>query len=156
MIQRIQTVFLLFVIVVQIVLFFTPLAIFISDLSYYKLFLTEMKNMTPDSSMDMSRMIAMPLAIMNSVIIIIAGITILKFKNRVLQLRLNRFNILLIVILVVGILFGYPQWMMDNAGSVVTYEYGAYLPLISIVFLFLANIYTGKDEKLVRSADRLR
>ncbi len=156
MIQRIQTVFLLFVIVVQIVLFFTPLAIFISDLSYYKLFLTEMKNMTPDSSMDMSRMIAMPLTIMNSVIIIIAGITIFKFKNRVLQLRLNRFNILLIVILVVGILFGYPQWMMDNAGSVVTYEYGAYLPLISIVFLFLANIYTGKDEKLVRSADRLR
>ena len=156
MIQRIQSVFLIFVIIVQIVLFFTPLAVFISDMSYYKLFLTEMKNMTPDSNMDMSRLIAMPLAIMNAVIIIIAGITIFKFKNRVLQLRLNRFNILLIIILVVGILFGYPQWMLQQAGSIVTYEYGAYLPLISIVFLFLANIYTGKDEKLIRSADRLR
>ncbi len=155
MIQRIQSVFLLLVIIVQIVLFFTPLAVFISDLSYYKLFLTEMKNMTPDSNMDMSRMIAMPLAIMNTVIIIIAVITILKFKNRVLQMRLNRFNILLIIILIVGILFGYPQWML-KIGSVVTYDYGAYLPLISIVFLFLANIFIGKDEKLVRSADRLR
>ncbi len=156
MIQRIQTVFLLFVIVVQIVLFFTPLAIFISDLSYYKLYLTEMKNMTPDSSMDMSRMIAMPLAIMNSVIIVLIGITIFKFKNRVLQMRLNRFNILLIIILVVGILFGYPQWMLDQAGSVVTYDFGAYLPLVSIVSLFLANIFIQKDEKLIRSADRLR
>ena len=156
MIQRIQSVFLIFVIIVQIVMFFSPLAVFISDMSYYKLFLTEMKNMTPDSNMDMSRLIAMPLAIMNAVIIIIAGITIFKFKNRVLQLRLNRFNILLIIILVVGILFGYPQWMLQQAGSIVTYEYGAYLPLISIVFLFLANIYTGKDEKLIRSADRLR
>ncbi len=156
MIQRIQTVFLLFVIVVQIVLFFTPLAIFISDLSYYKLYLTEMKNMTPDSSMDMSRMIAMPLSIMNSVIIVLIGITIFKFKNRVLQMRLNRFNILLIIILVVGILFGYPQWMLDQAGSVVTYDFGAYLPLVSIVSLFLANIFIQKDEKLIRSADRLR
>ena len=156
MIQRIQTVFLLLVIVVQIVLFFTPLAIFISDLSYYKLYLTEMKNMIPDSNMDMSRMIAMPLTIMNSVIIILTGITIFKFKNRVLQMRLNRFNILLVIILVVGILFGYPQWMLDQAGSVVTYDFGAYLPLVSIVFLFLANIFTQKDEKLIRSADRLR
>ncbi len=156
MIQRIQTVFLILVIIVQIVLFFTPLAVFISDLSYYKLFLTNMKNMTPDSSLDMSFLIALPLAIMNSVIIIIAGITIFKFKNRILQIRLNRFNILLIAILVVGILFGYPQWMLNRAGADVTYEYGAYLPLISIVFLFIANIYIGKDEKLVRSADRLR
>ncbi len=156
MIQRIQTVFLLLVIIVQAALFFTPLAIFISDMSYYKLFLTEMKNMTPDTNMDMSRMIAMPLTIMNSVIIIIAGLSIFKFKNRVLQMRLNRFNILLIIILVVGILFGYPQWMVNKAGAVVTYDYGAYLPLISIIFLFLANIYINKDEKLVRSADRLR
>ena len=156
MIQRVQSVFLIFVIIVQIILFFTPLAVFISDTSYYQLFLTQMKNMTPNSNMDMSRMIAMPLSIMNVVIIILAAITIFKFKNRVLQMRLNRFNILLIIILVVGILFGYPQWMLQQAGSIVTYEYGTYLPLISIIFLFLANIYIHKDEKIVRSADRLR
>jgi len=147
---------MIIVIIVQIVLFFTPLATFISEMSYYTLYLTNMKNMIPNSAMDMSIMIVMPLTIMNSVIIILTGITIFKFKNRILQIKLNRFNILLIVMLVVGILFGYPQWMLSQTDADVTYNYSACLPLISIVFLFLANTYIGKDEKLVRSADRLR
>jgi len=35
-------------------------------------------------------------------------------------------------------------------------EPGIYLPIVSVVFLVLANRFIMKDEKLIRSADRLR
>ena len=37
-----------------------------------------------------------------------------------------------------------------------TYGVGLLLPALSIVFLFLANKAIRKDDKLIRSADRLR
>jgi hypothetical protein len=37
-----------------------------------------------------------------------------------------------------------------------TYGVGLILPLLSIVCLFLANKAIRKDDKLIRSADRLR
>jgi hypothetical protein len=36
------------------------------------------------------------------------------------------------------------------------WNYGLILPLFSFIFLILANRFIKKDEKLVRSADRLR
>jgi hypothetical protein len=38
----------------------------------------------------------------------------------------------------------------------INFKAGAYLPLIQIVFVFLAQRAIGKDEELVKSADRLR
>lgn len=37
-----------------------------------------------------------------------------------------------------------------------TYGWGLALPLIGVLFIFLANRAIRKDEALVRSADRLR
>lgn len=41
-------------------------------------------------------------------------------------------------------------------GTEVTVEYGYLAPILSIIFLLLALRFIKKDEKLVRSADRLR
>jgi len=35
-------------------------------------------------------------------------------------------------------------------------EPGIYLSIVSVIFLILANRFIRKDEKLIRSADRLR
>jgi hypothetical protein len=43
-----------------------------------------------------------------------------------------------------------------NLGKEVSYKEGAYLPLIQIILVFLAQRSIKKDEELVRSADRLR
>jgi hypothetical protein len=45
---------------------------------------------------------------------------------------------------------------MKTSEAVSEFEIGAYIPIINLLFLFLANRSILKDEKLVRSVDRLR
>ncbi|GLB50584.1 hypothetical protein Y10_29520 [Neptunitalea sp. Y10] len=79
---------------------------------------------------------------------------IVSFKNRKNQFVINRLNMILNLILL-G-LFVY--WSLTISGEVETSEkgIGMLLPIISIVFLVLANRAIKKDEDLVKSVDRLR
>ena len=95
------------------------------------------------------------LAVLQLVIATIAIVTMLKYRNRNLQIRLNYLNIFLNVLLVGGI-FYYSTLLEGMIHVVPQYNAGGLFPLISIVLLFLANNFIQKDEKLVRSADRLR
>ncbi len=85
---------------------------------------------------------------------LISFITIFLFKNRKLQFVLGRLNILLNLILL-G-LFVY--WSLNISGESQISEkgIGMLIPIISIVFLVLANKAIKKDEDLVKSVDRLR
>ena len=74
--------------------------------------------------------------------------TIIFFKNRSRQILLSSFSRLLITISLVILLF-----QIDNGFSV---DYGVYLMSIPYLSLFLATYFIKKDEKLVRSADRIR
>ncbi|MFC5044257.1 DUF4293 domain-containing protein [Aquimarina hainanensis] len=89
-----------------------------------------------------------------SVIALIAVIAIFMFKNRKLQFVLGRINILLNFILL-G-LFVY--WSLNVSGETVVSEkgIGMLIPIISIVLLVIANKAIKKDEHLVKSVDRLR
>ncbi len=81
-------------------------------------------------------------------------ITIFLFKNRKLQFVLGRLNIILNFILL-----GFLVYLFLNLpGGVETPKkgIGMFLPIISIVFLVLANKAIKKDEDLVKSVDRLR
>jgi transcription termination factor Rho len=80
--------------------------------------------------------------------------TIFLFKNRQQQLMLNVFNMLLNLILL-GV-FVYRTLMMSGETAVSEKGIGMLLPVISIVLLVLANRAIRKDERLVKSADRLR
>ena len=84
----------------------------------------------------------------------ISLLTIFLFKNRKLQFMLGRLNILLNLILL-G-LFVY--WSLNISGEAYVSEkgIGMLIPVISIVFLVLANKAVKKDEDLVKSVDRLR
>ena len=84
----------------------------------------------------------------------ISLITIFLFKNRKLQFVLGRLNIILNLILL-G-LFVY--WSLNVSGESEISEkgIGMLIPIISIVFLVLANKAIKKDEDLVKSVDRLR
>ncbi|SDL45180.1 protein of unknown function [Salinimicrobium catena] len=85
---------------------------------------------------------------------LISFITIFLFKNRKLQFVLGRLNIILNLILL-G-LFVY--WSLNISGESQISEkgIGMLIPIISIVFLVLANKAIKKDEDLVKSVDRLR
>jgi hypothetical protein len=81
-------------------------------------------------------------------------ISVFMFRNRKLQFVLGRLNIILNFFLL-G-LFVY--WLLNVPGEKDISEkgIGMLLPVISIVFLVLANKAIKKDEDLVKSVDRLR
>ena len=86
--------------------------------------------------------------------IVLAIISILSFKKRQLQFVINRINIILNFVLL-GV-FVYRSLMLSGETLVSEKGIGVLLPIISIVFLVLANKAIKRDEDLVKSVDRLR
>jgi hypothetical protein len=81
-------------------------------------------------------------------------ISILSFKNRKSQFIMGRINIILNFILL-GI-FVYQSLNLSGEINVSEKGIGILLPIFSIVCLALANKAIKKDEDLVKSVDRLR
>lgn len=104
-----------------------------------------------------------PLAVLLIIAVVLPLLTIFLFKNRKLQ---NRLCILEIVLLLViqGLLFYYAMVKgvelikMFPEATVESKQWLAMMliPLVSILFTWLAKRGIMKDEKLVRSMDRLR
>ena len=85
---------------------------------------------------------------------VVALYTIFKYKRRNIQQLLNWLNIVINFTLL-GI---FVYRMLNSPGESFISEkgVGVFVPVLSIVFLFLANKAIRRDEKLVKSADRLR
>lgn len=86
--------------------------------------------------------------------VLISLISIFKFKKRIQQFVLNRVCILLNFVLL-GV-FVYRSLTVPGETLVSEKGIGVLLPIISIVFLVLANKAIKRDEDLVKSVDRLR
>ena len=81
-------------------------------------------------------------------------VAIFRYKNRKSQFMLGRLNIILNFFLL-GF-FVYQSLNISGETAVSEKGIGMLLPIISIVFLVLANKAIKKDEDLVKSVDRLR
>ncbi|MBG43398.1 MAG: hypothetical protein CL530_05455 [Aequorivita sp.] len=86
--------------------------------------------------------------------IALAIISILSFKKRQTQFVLNRLNIISNFVLL-GV-FVYRLLTLSGETIVSEKGIGVLFPIISIVFLVLANKAIKRDEDLVKSVDRLR
>lgn len=158
MIQRIQSVYLFLAAITLIVLYFLPVATYFSELSYSKLYITHLASLTPGVDPVIKNSTIMPLAIFNGIIIAITFMSVFLYKKRILQSRMVKLCIFMSVILVALIFFVYSPLVAKHTGSEADFSdgYGVYFILISLVMLVLANRSIMKDERLVRSADRLR
>ena len=85
---------------------------------------------------------------------ILSFLSIFMFKNRSRQIGLNRFNIVINFYLL-GIIVYY-LLMLPGESQISEKGIGIFIPIIVIVLLALANKSIIKDEKLVKSVDRLR
>ncbi|RNL82793.1 DUF4293 family protein [Sinomicrobium pectinilyticum] len=88
------------------------------------------------------------------VIASLALISVLMFRNRKNQFVLNRLNMILNLILL-GV-FAYRSLNLSGESNISEKGIGIFIPVVSIVFLVLANKAIKKDEDLVKSVDRLR
>ncbi len=137
MIQRIQTIYLTFALVTTGVLpFLFPLWTMSDGQEHYF-----MENQTYVVLFGLSTCLSL--------------LSILFFKNRQNQFVIGRLNIILNLILL-G-LFVYRSLSLSGEAITVSEKgIGMFLPIISIIFLVLANKAIKKDEDLVKSVDRLR
>lgn len=80
-------------------------------------------------------------------------VVIFLYSNRKLQMNLIK-GVLFLIGVAVG--FGVSNLFSDQAADLAQPSVGAALPLLALIFAFLALRNINKDEKLVRSVDRLR
>ncbi|MDQ0108038.1 protein of unknown function [Chitinophaga terrae (ex Kim and Jung 2007)] len=95
------------------------------------------------------------------IIILLSVVTIFLFKKRKLQFRLTIFNILFAIAAL-----AYQYVVVQNTANklsqggttIVSASYlpASFLPIVVIILLFLAARGIYKDEKLIKSLDRLR
>lgn len=89
-----------------------------------------------------------------SVLILLNTLSIFSFKNRKRQILLNQTSIGINALLI-GLL---AYWLLSLPGGISVPEKGIepLFPAIAILFLGLANSSIRRDERLVKSVDRLR
>ncbi|SFU34303.1 protein of unknown function [Pustulibacterium marinum] len=135
MLQRIQTVYLLLVVLASGVL---P-------------FFVDIYSVNGESVTVMTEVLYL---VAYELIAVLALIAIFLFKNRKNQFVVNRLNMIFNLILL-GV-FVYRSLTLSGESEISEKGIGMFLPIISIVFLVLANRAIKKDEDLVKSVDRLR
>jgi hypothetical protein len=129
MLQRIQTVWLILSVLCAVALFFT--------------------------SQDLWVMGNYSLMSVGAILLLLIGVfSIINYKNRKLQILLNNLSIFLNALLI-GLL---SYALLNLSGGISFPEKGIepFFPALAIICLLIANVYIRKDEKLVKSVDRLR
>jgi hypothetical protein len=150
MIQRIQTLYLLLVVVLGTLLcLFSPMQFLLPEGTEY----------VPLNVLD-----KWPMAVMTIVSPVLALVTIFLFKRRLLQARFNVMNVILclgfyalLALYTAYVVKGYETiGEISLAGADWYISVWAAIPLVNIVLLMMATRRILKDEALVRAADRLR
>ena len=148
MLQRIQTLYLIFSIVIAAVAQFLSV-IEVSTPG-------ETDEVTPWLlSGDKVAVGGWPLGIIWFVFVVINVFTILSYKDRIKQMkyiRISYFMLLLIILFETAIIY---LWYRVPEVEV---SYGSHIimPLVAFIFNFMARKMIRKDEELVKSVDRLR
>jgi len=98
---------------------------------------------------------AIPLASLLAAIPLISLISIFLYRNRILQIRLSVFNILLMVG-ALGLSWYYGFNAQKQLEVEVLYSIPAVMPLVSAILTYLAFRGIRRDELLIRSVERIR
>ncbi len=159
MIQRIQTFYLLLVVVCMALLcFFPPIQFMTPETAdvqqKYEMGFCYLQNTTDAAAVE-NVMPIWALSVLEIAIAALALVTIFLFKKRLLQVRLSLINVFLqigyYIVLGVYIFFACQQLGVDWYINI-----WAALPLVGVILTFMAIRAIGKDEALVRAAYRLR
>jgi hypothetical protein len=139
MIQRIQTVFIFVVVILQSILLMSNFVKFIDLQGEEHLYKT---------------MDVMYVAVLTSLSALIPAVSLFMYKNRIRQLRFNIFNSILLVILQGFIVY----YIIKVAGesSKMLFSLPSIFPAASFILSILAIRNILKDETLVRSLERFR
>lgn len=153
MIQRVQSVYLLIASAILVsMFFFAHGGVQLPDGQIMALHLAGLK------SLGEREVLLFPtwhLAIIIGVSAAVLLISIFQFRNRILQIRLCIFNILLLLGFYAMLFFMINRVKAEFPGAVL-YQMPAVFPVVSVILIFLAIRAIRKDIILLRSYDRIR
>ncbi len=157
MLQRIQTIFLALVVILGILASFIPVLSFADADSVYIMNLYKTVSVSETADMLSKNM---GVGVLQGVVQLLALVIIFLFKNRSLQMKLAKLNILLIALEIAAIVM-YIDTVKSAIGEAandieIGIKFGAIIPILSLILTYLAIHFIKKDEDLIKSADRLR
>jgi glucan phosphoethanolaminetransferase (alkaline phosphatase superfamily) len=165
MIQRIQTLWLAFIVLLSVAAFFFPIVDFTFEFKsmqttqYYGLL---PQPSTQDSEQFIQLTPAWSLVFMQIGVALIAIVSIFLYKNRPLQVKFAAGGLLFLTIYIAFLLFvkvdGLEKGITDlYAAPIVNYnKIAVSFPILQLLLFILAQRAIRKDERIVRSSDRLR
>lgn len=162
MIQRIQSVFLLLVALVMLTVLFLPLwnKLDVEVMESVKLNAFNLTYSKVDMDGTESIINTKPtfwISVLAVAAAAVAMISIFQYKNRLRQIQLGALNSLLM-----GGCLGFTYYYTTIAEQVVapqmvgTFQVGFYIMAAALFFNALSNRFIRRDERLVKSADRIR
>ncbi len=155
MIQRVQSIYLFLVVVLMSFMMLSPIAVFdLQDGSILHYLCFGVKKITGDDSQKI--LSTWPNLLLVLVIAILNLYTIFLFTNRILQMRLTIYNMLLMVGMVVLIYYYYH--VITKKFPIISHslKFAAIIPVICVILNLLAFRGIRRDELLVKSYERLR
>ena len=184
MIQRIQSFLLVLAAVCVALLFMFPVATYTAEPGPLGNLATSELNLFPKSNGDLYEQVttgtdvvvgqsetafhSWPLVVLAFATGVIALVSIFLYRNRIVQMRVVAGGFLLNVVYLFLVFLwatdSYARSFCSMAASVLgdvtpvhtVYSVGAFIPIVSLVLLFLAQRAIRSDEMKVRAADRLR
>ncbi|MEI6274860.1 MAG: DUF4293 domain-containing protein [Prolixibacteraceae bacterium] len=154
MIQRIQTLYLLIADLLIASLFILPFA----EMSgkggkLFLFFLSGITSEEPGQGEVIQK--SWPLLVLTCLILVLLSLTIVQYKNRTRQIKLSWLTVVLLLGLVSSIYFS--VWKCNGLlGGEYSMKISFTFPIIAAIFVYLAILSIAKDEKLVKSIDRIR
>jgi len=159
MLQRIQTLFLAIVTLGMSGMIALPIWNKISSDATQSAHLTALK-LVHQQGISAAVMPVWYLAILGGIVAIIAVFAITKYKNRLLQSGLCAVNSILMTIivgLIMYFIFGKAKNFFDvELASTGEFTFGFYALITAMLANVLANRFIRRDEKFVRSQERMR
>lgn len=153
MIQRIQSLFLLFATILSAIMTFLPFSqMMTADGELLKLFCTGLHNIPQDKLIYN----AWPLCVLTVVTGLISFVTIIIYQRRILQMRFCVYNILLSIAQFIIILFYFFKFKKEFGADLHSFSFTIILPLVNIILIFQAFRAIRRDDILIKSYDRLR
>lgn len=154
MIQRIQSLYLLLVVILMSLTLCLPIATFVVDGATFELTAFALRcGDLSESTVWMGILLALAT--------VLPLVTIFLFNKRTLQVRLCAVELVLLLgsLVMVALYYWLTSSLFDDATLVVEHRqfgWAAPMPIVSLVLTYLASRAIFKDEVLVRSLDRIR
>ena len=155
MIQRIQTLYLLIIVILSGFVIFSPIAELINsaDNLIYLVDINGVSLVKPTGNIFESNIWG--LTAISMVVAVFSLITIFSYKNRIKQIRYCVINMLFMVSYYAFLLF-YIWSACNRLHTDWHLKLTTVFPIVNLILNFLTIGAIGKDENLVKSADRLR